>query len=31
MNNKLFTSVTKYLEEGLISKDKDTKKDQVQW
>ncbi len=31
MDNELFTSITRYLDQGIISKDKDNKESQVQW
>ncbi len=31
MNDILFASITKYLEEGIVPKDKDIKEKQVYW
>ncbi len=31
MDDELFTSITEYLKEGIMPKDKDSKKSQVQW
>ncbi len=31
MNDKIFTSITKYLDQGIMPKDKDSREDQVQW
>ncbi len=31
MDDELFTSITKYLDQGIVPKDKNSKKSQVQW